>query len=80
MRRWLLLAVLALSTTADARRDRTVTGDVIKAAVAYFLGVPLDLFQRIEIGLASVSVIAIADYGPWVLCVNNTGDVALPDG
>ncbi len=32
MRRWLLVAVLALSATADARRDRTVTGDVIKAA------------------------------------------------
>jgi probable phosphomutase (TIGR03848 family) len=49
-------------------------GDVIKAAVAYFLGVPLDLFTRIEIGLASVSVVAIGDHGPWVLCVNNGGD------
>ncbi len=49
-------------------------GDVIKAAVAHFLGVPLDLFLRIEIGLASVSVVAVGDTGPWVLCVNNTGD------
>ena len=49
-------------------------GDVIKSAVAYFLGVPLDLFMRIEIGLASVSVVAVGDYGPWVLCVNGTGD------
>jgi broad specificity phosphatase PhoE len=49
-------------------------GDVIKAAVAYFLGVPLDLFARLEIGLASVSIIAIGDYGPWVLCVNHGGD------
>jgi len=48
-------------------------GDVIKAALAYFLGVPLDLFTRIEIGLASVSVVGIFDHGPWVLCVNNTG-------
>ncbi len=53
-------------------------GDVIKAAVAYFLGVPLDLFMRIEIGLASISVVAVAEYGPWVLCVNNTGDVPMP--
>jgi probable phosphoglycerate mutase len=29
-------------------------GDVIKAALAFFLGVPLDLFQRIEISLTSV--------------------------
>jgi probable phosphomutase (TIGR03848 family) len=49
-------------------------GDVIKAAVAYCLGVPLDMFQRIEISPASVSVVGIADYGPWVLCVNNTNE------
>lgn len=48
-------------------------GDVIKAALAYFLGVPLDLFMRVEIGLASVSIVALFDHGPWVLCVNNTG-------
>jgi broad specificity phosphatase PhoE len=53
-------------------------GDVIKSAVAYFLGVPLDLFSRIEIGLTSVSIVALADYGPWVLCVNNMGLIELP--
>jgi probable phosphoglycerate mutase len=46
-------------------------GDVIKAAVAYCLGAPLDLFQRMEISPASVSVVAIGDLGPWVLCTNN---------
>jgi probable phosphomutase (TIGR03848 family) len=55
-------------------------GDVIKAAVAYFLGMPLDLFTRIEIGLASVSTIAIGEQGPWVLGVNNLGeDLVIPD-
>lgn len=53
-------------------------GDVIKSAVAYWLGVPLDLFMRIEIGLASVSAISIGDLGPWVLCVNNTSDIQMP--
>jgi probable phosphoglycerate mutase len=54
-------------------------GDVIKSAVAYFLGVPLDLFLRIEISLASVCVIAVGDYGPWVLTVNHGGvDLPLP--
>jgi probable phosphoglycerate mutase len=28
-------------------------GDVIKAAIAYCLGVPLDMFQRLEISPAS---------------------------
>jgi probable phosphomutase (TIGR03848 family) len=54
-------------------------GDVIKAAVAYCLGVPLDLFQRIEISPASISVIVIGDFGPHVLCTNNTaGPHGLP--
>lgn len=53
-------------------------GDVIKAALAYFLGTPLDLFLRMEISLTSVSVVAIGDRGPWVLSVNNTGDDLLP--
>jgi probable phosphoglycerate mutase len=52
-------------------------GDVIKGAVAYWLGVPLDLFQRIEISLASVSVVRLGDYGPWVLGVNGTGQIVL---
>jgi probable phosphoglycerate mutase len=47
-------------------------GDVIRAALAHCTGTPLDLFQRIEINPASVSVVVIADHGPWVLCVNNT--------
>lgn len=47
-------------------------GDVIKAAVAYCLGVPLDMFQRFEISPASVSLVGLTDYGPSVLCVNNT--------
>jgi probable phosphomutase (TIGR03848 family) len=47
-------------------------GDVIKSAVAYYLGAPLDLFQRIEISPASVSVIELQEYGPRVLRVNDT--------
>jgi probable phosphoglycerate mutase len=53
-------------------------GDVIRAALAYWLGMPIDLLLRMEIGLASVSVVAIGDYGPWVLCVNQMGQVAMP--
>jgi broad specificity phosphatase PhoE len=50
-------------------------GDVIKAALAWCLGVPLDLFQRIEISTASISVVTVVDDGPWALCVNATDDV-----
>jgi probable phosphoglycerate mutase len=47
--------------------------DVIKSAIAYFLGTPLDLFHRIEISPASVSAIQLADWGPRILCVNSFG-------
>src|SRR3990167_3693979 len=51
--------------------------DPIKAAVAWALGVPLDLFQRIAIAPASVTAIVYRAHGPIVLTVNSTdGDLA----
>jgi broad specificity phosphatase PhoE len=45
-------------------------GDVIRAALAHCLGLHLDLFLRIEVGLGSVSAVAIDEAGPRVLRVN----------
>jgi probable phosphoglycerate mutase len=45
-------------------------GDVIKATLAYQLGVPVDLFQRIELSPASLSILRVEPYGPKVLLVN----------
>ncbi len=51
--------------------------DPIKAAVAQALGTPLDLFQRIVIGTASISAIACRPSGDAVLTVNSMdGDLA----
>jgi probable phosphomutase (TIGR03848 family) len=44
--------------------------DTIKLIVAHYLGVHIDLFQRIFIGPASVSVIHIGQFGPQVLSLN----------
>ena len=44
--------------------------DVIKLIVAHYLGMHLDLFQRIDIGPASVTVIAVGSMGPRVVTVN----------
>ena len=46
-------------------------GDVIKLIAAHYLGVHIDLFQRIVIGPASVSVISLTSYGPHILALNN---------
>lgn len=51
--------------------------DTIRAAMSYYLGMPVDLMLRIEISPASVSVVRITDTKPEVLCLNDTGDLAL---
>lgn len=46
-------------------------GDIIRLAVAHFLGMPLDVFQRVASNPASISVISIDKKGrPFVAHVN----------
>jgi broad specificity phosphatase PhoE len=45
-------------------------GDVIRAALMYFLGIPLDFVHRLEIAPASVSIVAIDVNGAVVRRVN----------
>jgi probable phosphoglycerate mutase len=47
--------------------------DPIKAAIAHAIGTHLDLFQRIVISPASISVLAYQGGSPIVLSVNATG-------
>lgn len=44
--------------------------DPIRAVLAYWLGVPLDLFLRIEVSPASISAVELRDREPRVLSVN----------
>lgn len=44
--------------------------DTIKAAASVALGVPLDLFQRIDVSPCSMTVISYGQEGPFVHCVN----------
>lgn len=60
---------------AGARLAIVSHGDPIRAALLYYAGVHLDLFQRFEIGPASVSVVTLAYDGPKLLTVNNTDEV-----
>lgn len=45
--------------------------DPLKAALFYFLGLAPELFQRIEISPASVSVLTIDDFGAQVVRLND---------
>jgi probable phosphomutase (TIGR03848 family) len=65
-----------------ARHKRQVVAavshaDVIKAIVSFYLGQPLDLFQRIAISPASVTVLELAPGGrPALLRLNDDGPIA----
>jgi probable phosphomutase (TIGR03848 family) len=67
-------AVEELEALKEAHPRQTVCcvshADVIKLIAAHYLGVHIDLFQRLDIGPASTTVIAIGDAGPRVLSVN----------
>ena len=44
--------------------------DTIKLVIAHYMGIHIDLFQRIFIGPASVSVVHIGEMGPQILSLN----------
>ncbi len=52
--------------------------DPIKLAVAYFIGMPLDLFQRLFIAPASITALHIGPRGALLLALNSNFSFALP--
>ncbi len=73
-------AVAACEDLADSHRNQTVGvvthADIIRAVLAHYLGSPLDLFQRLDVLPASVSVIDLPRDGwPRVPVVNHVADL-----
>jgi len=77
-------AVKALCELHQTHREGTVVvvshGDVIRAALLFALGMPLDLYSRLEVGLASTSTIQIDDFGIRVLTVNERPRLSFEGG
>lgn len=48
-------------------------GDIARIAIAHYMGMPLDEFQRIVIDPVGVSVLALGGPRPHVVLVNDTG-------
>ncbi|MGH8928942.1 MAG: histidine phosphatase family protein [Acidimicrobiia bacterium] len=71
--------VTACQEMASRHRSQAVVAvshaDMIKAAVSHYLGQPLDLFNRIAIAPASVTVLDLPDGGPGrLITLNSNGD------
>jgi probable phosphoglycerate mutase len=49
--------------------------DPLRALIAYFIGVHIDLSHRLEIAPASMSALQVHDWGARLLCLNHTGGV-----
>jgi probable phosphomutase (TIGR03848 family) len=52
--------------------------DPIKLAVAFYLGMPLDLFQRLQIQTCSVTALRLAQGAPSLVKLNDTGPFEAP--
>jgi probable phosphoglycerate mutase len=46
--------------------------DVLRGAILHWLGAPLDLFLRIEVEPASLTIVELAEWGPRLLLLNET--------
>jgi probable phosphoglycerate mutase len=75
-------AVAAVERVALAHPKGTVAlfshGDVIKAVVAHLIGLPLDMFQRLMVAPASVTVLGLGRFGARLLRLNDTGPFQPP--
>lgn len=71
--------VRGLEKLASQHPNQTVAvvshADLIKAAVAYYAGIHLDMFQRLEISAASVSILEVYEETARILVINYTGDL-----
>jgi len=69
--------VAALDRLAGKHAGKAVVvvshADMIRAALAHWLGMPLDLMLRLEVDPASVSVVDVEPWGPRVRRLNDTG-------
>lgn len=74
LRRTQQRAADAIERLVDVHPNQTFAvfshGDVIRTLLAHYAGVPLDLFQRIQISTASVSVLGFFGGRPAVLAMN----------
>ncbi len=80
MRDMQLRGVAAVEAVADRLEDKQSAiivshADVIKSIVAHYAGIHFDLFQRLVISPASITIIGLDTYAPRIVCMNDTAHI-----
>jgi len=73
------IEVLALRHSEKELVVCVTHSDLIKLAVAYYIGLPLDMFQRLQIGPASVSALQVGQASNRLLTLNYEISFTLPE-
>src|SRR5690349_18841991 len=76
-------AQMRMVATLDTLRSQHPNGiiavvshaDIIKLAIAYYIGIHVDLFQRLEVSPCSLTALAFTRMGPRMLAYNETGSL-----
>jgi probable phosphomutase (TIGR03848 family) len=76
--------VAELEEILGAHREGNVAvvahGDVIRVAVAHYIGLPLDLLGRIWVSPASVTILRFGEWGPRLTLLGHTGSLQFLEG
>ncbi len=80
MRDMQMRAIEAVEEVADTLNDNESAlivshADLIKSLAAHYAGVHFDLFQRLVISAASITIIGLTRYGPRLICLNDCAHV-----
>ncbi|MGB0383576.1 MAG: MSMEG_4193 family putative phosphomutase [Ardenticatenaceae bacterium] len=73
-------AVAAVEEVASRLKDteRAIIvshADVIKSIAAHYAGIHFDLFQRLVISAASITIIGLTSYAPRIICLNDCAHI-----
>ena len=66
---------MIMETASKAQVAIVSHADVIRAAVAYFAAIPIDMIERFEISPCSVSVLAVDPDNATLLAINSPLDL-----
>ncbi len=50
--------------------------DPIRAAIAHYIGLPLDLYRRLRVSPASITLLSLGEEIPRLLCLNDTSHLS----